>query len=74
MRVTQANHVWALDTMYIPTERGFVYLTAVVDVASRQELAHKVAIALEMPEKTQSLVKLRRSRFFEQSAKLKLTG
>ncbi len=32
VRVTQANHVWALDTTYIPMERGFVYLTAVVDV------------------------------------------
>jgi putative transposase len=27
--------------------RGFVYLTAVVDVASRRVLAHKVAISLE---------------------------
>jgi len=27
--------------------RGFVYLTAVVDVASRRVLAHKVAITLE---------------------------
>jgi putative transposase len=47
VRVTQANHVWALDTTYIPMERGFVYLTAVVDVASRQVLAHKVATTLE---------------------------
>jgi len=34
-------------TTYIPMERGFVYLTAVVDVASRQVLAHKVATTLE---------------------------
>ena len=27
--------------------RGFVYLTAVVDVASRKVLAHKVAITME---------------------------
>jgi putative transposase len=45
--ITQANQVWALDTTYIPMERGFVYLTAVVDVASRRVLAHKVAITLE---------------------------
>ena len=45
--VTQANHVWALDTTYIPMEHGFVYLTAVVDVASRRVLAHKVATTLE---------------------------
>ena len=44
--VGQSNHVWALDTTYIPMARGFVYLTAVVDVASRRVLAHK-AITLE---------------------------
>ena len=47
LAITQANQVWALDTTYIPMARGFVYLTAVVDVASRQVLAHKVAISLE---------------------------
>jgi putative transposase len=45
--ITQANQVWALDTTYIPMAKGFVYLTAVVDVASRRVLAHKVAISLE---------------------------
>ena len=42
-----ANQVWALDTSYIPMERGFVYLTAVIDWATRKVLAHKVAITLE---------------------------
>jgi putative transposase len=47
LAITCANQVWALDTTYIPMARGFVYLTAVVDVASRRVLAHKVAITLE---------------------------
>ena len=47
LAITRANQVWALDTTYIPMARGFVYLTAVVDVASRLVLAHKVAISLE---------------------------
>ena len=47
LTITRANQVWALDTTYIPMARGFVYLTAVVDVASRLVLAHKVAITLE---------------------------
>ena len=47
LAITRANQVWVLDTTYIPMARGFVYLTAVVDVASRQVLAHKVAITLE---------------------------
>lgn len=47
MTINRANHVWALDTSYIPMARGFVYLTAVVDWASRKVLAHRVAITLE---------------------------
>ena len=47
LAITQPNQVWALDTTYIPMARGFVYLTAVVDVASRRVLAHRVAITLE---------------------------
>ena len=45
--IVRANQVWALDTTYIAMARGFVYLTAVVDVASRKVLAHRVAITLE---------------------------
>ena len=45
--ITEANQVWALDTTYIPMAQGFVYLTAVVDVASRRVLAHKLATTLE---------------------------
>ena len=47
LAIARANQVWALDTTYIPMARGFVYLTAVVDVASRRVLTHKVAITLE---------------------------
>ena len=51
--INRANQVWALDTTYIPMARGFVYLTAVVDVASRRVLAHKVAITLEAVHATE---------------------
>jgi putative transposase len=47
LRIVRSNQVWALDTTYIPMARGFVYLTAVVDVYSRRVLAHRVAITLE---------------------------
>jgi putative transposase len=47
LAITRANQVWALDTTYVAMAKGFVYLTAVVDVASRKVLAHKVAITLE---------------------------
>ena len=47
LAITRTNQVWALDTTYIPMARGFVYLTAVVDVSSRMVLAHKVAVTME---------------------------
>lgn len=45
--IDRANQVWALDTTYIPMAKGYVYLTAVVDWASRKVLAAKIAITLE---------------------------
>jgi putative transposase len=47
LTIDRSNQVWALDTTYIPMAKGFVYLTAVVDWASRKVLAAKVAITLE---------------------------
>ncbi len=48
MTINRANQVWALDTTYIPLAKGFAYLTAVVDCATRNVLAAKVAITLEV--------------------------
>ena len=45
--INRANQAWALDTTYIRMAKGFVYLTAVVDWASRKVLAAKIAITLE---------------------------
>jgi putative transposase len=47
VKVERPNHVWAMDLTYIPMRRGFVYLAAVVDVASRRVLAHRVSITME---------------------------
>nr|WP_087124886.1 IS3 family transposase [Burkholderia cenocepacia] len=55
MKIERANQVFALDTTYIPMARGFVYLTAVVDWASRKVLAHRVAITLEAMHAVEAL-------------------
>lgn len=47
MTIERANHVWAADITYIPMARGFVYLCAVVDWASRKILAHRISISME---------------------------
>ncbi len=46
LTIDRPNQVWAMDTTYIPMRRGFVYLTAVVDWASRRVLAFRVSISL----------------------------
>ena len=47
LAIERANQVWALDITYIPMARGFVYLVAVLDWASRRVLAHRVSITME---------------------------
>jgi putative transposase len=47
LAINRPNQVWALDGTFIPMAKGFVYLTAVVDWASRRVLAAKVAITLQ---------------------------
>jgi len=55
LAIKRSNQVWALDTTYIRMARGFVYLTAVVDVNSRRILAHRVAITLEAVHAVEAL-------------------
>lgn len=46
LNITQSNHVWAADITYIPMKRGFVYLFAVVDWASRRVLSWRLSNTL----------------------------
>ena len=46
LNIDQANQVWAMDTTYIPMSKGFVYLTAVLDWATRKGLAWRLSNTL----------------------------
>jgi len=46
MNITRSNHVWAADITYIPMKRGFVYLFAVIDWASRRVLSWRLSNTL----------------------------
>jgi putative transposase len=46
LTIDRPNHVWATDITYIPMRRGFVYLIAILDWATRKVLAHRVSISL----------------------------
>jgi len=44
--ITWSNPVWAMDITYIPMKRGFVYLAAVIDGATRCVLSWRLSIAM----------------------------
>ena len=44
--IDRPNQVWATDLTYIPMRRGFVYLVAIVDWATRKVLSHRVSISM----------------------------
>jgi putative transposase len=47
LTVARPNQVWAMDITYIPMQRGFVYLCAVVDWFSRRILSWRLSITME---------------------------
>jgi putative transposase len=46
LAIEQPNHVWAADITYIPMAKGFVYLVAIMDWASRKVLAWRLSNTL----------------------------
>ena len=47
LTITQAGHVWCADVTYLPMARGFCYLTAIMDWASRRVLAFRLSNTLD---------------------------
>jgi putative transposase len=46
LTIDRANHVWAMDITYIPMRKGFVYLAAVLDWATRKVLSWRLSNTL----------------------------
>lgn len=46
LAIERPNQVWAMDTTYIPMRRGFVYLSAVLDWATRRVLSWRLSNSL----------------------------
>ncbi len=46
MEISKANHCWAADITYLPMARGFCYLVAVMDWASRKVVAWRLSNTL----------------------------
>jgi putative transposase len=47
LQIPRPNHVWCADLTYIPLQRGFLYLVAVMDWASRKVLSWRLSNTLD---------------------------
>jgi putative transposase len=47
LEISRVNQVWATDITYIPLERGFAYLVAIMDWHSRRVLAWRLSNTLD---------------------------
>ena len=47
LEITRPNQVWCADITYIPMRRGFLYLVAVMDWASRKVLAWRLSNTMD---------------------------
>ena len=52
LKIERSNQVWAIDITYIPMRKGFMYLTAVIDVYSRYILGWQPANSLDKETQT----------------------
>lgn len=55
LSITKVNQVWATDITYVPMERGFMYLIAIIDLYSRYVLEWSVSTTMEAEWCTQTL-------------------
>lgn len=47
LEITRPGHVWCADITYLPMRRGFLYLVAVMDWASRKVLAWRLSNTMD---------------------------
>jgi len=47
IEVAYSNQVWAMDLTYIPMEKGFMYLTAIIDLYSRYIVGWSISNSMD---------------------------
>ena len=55
LEINRPNHVWAIDITYVAMKRGFMYLTAIIDVYSRFIVGWKLSNSLDKETQTEVL-------------------
>lgn len=53
LNIERSNQVWQIDISYIPMEKGFMYLTVVIDVYSRYIVGWQLSNSLEKETQTE---------------------
>jgi len=48
LKIERPNHVWACDITYLPIGRGFLYLVAIIDWASRAVLSWRISNTMDV--------------------------
>ena len=48
LAITRPNHVWCTDITYLPMRRGFLYLVAIMDWATRKVLAWRLSNTMDV--------------------------
>ena len=48
MNITEPNHVWCADITYIPMRKGFLYLVAIMDWATRRVLIWRLSNTMDV--------------------------
>ncbi len=59
MSINRSNQVWCADITYIPVRRGFLYLVAIMDWASRHVLAWRLSNTLDAGFCVEALAQIR---------------
>lgn len=52
LKIERPNQVWQIDISYVPMKRGFMYLTAIIDVYSRYIVGWQLSNTLEKQTQT----------------------
>lgn len=55
VKITRPNQVWAIDISYLPMKKGFMYLSAIIDVYSRFIVGWQLSNSLEKETQTELL-------------------
>lgn len=55
LKITRPNQVWAIDISYVPMRRGFMYLSAIIDLYSRYIVGWQVSNSMEKETQTELL-------------------